>query len=266
MPEDLERRIDDLYESTPDRFTKERDDLAKRLRADGDREGADRVKGLRKPLVSAWALNVLAREEPKTIAELEALGVRLRDAQRRALSGDDAGALRDALDERRVLVSRLSARTREILERHGVGGPSQDEDVTSTLEAAAVDEAAAAALLAGRLTRPMRPPAAFGDAPALTVLPGGRRGGSSSPGAEAPPDDGERARRIRDLRRELGAAEARQRRTTEAVARARARLEEADRRRADAKERLREAEAEQRGAVLEAKRLGVALSKLEPRT
>jgi hypothetical protein len=258
VPEDLEERIDALYALPLDRFTPERDALAKRLRAEGDRAGADRLKGLRKPVVSAWVLNALAREEPKLVEELDGLGRRLRDAQRRVLSGGDASALRDALEERRALVARLVARARSILEREGLGGASTEEDVASSLEAAAVDEGAAVALRAGRLTRPMRPPAGFGDAPALTVLPGGRR----SPRADDPNarDD---ERRTRERRRDLAAAEARRRRAEDGVARAKRRLEEADRRRSEARERLREAEAERRGAALEAKRLGAALAKTD---
>jgi chromosome segregation ATPase len=107
----------------------------------------------------------------------------------------------------------------------------------------------------------MRPPAAFGDAPALTVLPGGRR--PSAEPAEPGVDARERARKATELRRELSAAETRERRARDAVERARAKLDEAERRRADLRERLREAETELRGATLDAKRAAVAISKLE---
>jgi hypothetical protein len=260
VPQDLEERIDALYALPLDRFTPERDALARRLRAEGDRAAADRLKGLRKPVVSAWALNALAREEPKLLEELDGLGQRLRDTQRRMLSGGDASALRDALEERRALVARLVARARSLLEREGLGGSSTEEDVASSLEAAAVDEDAAVALRAGRLTRPMRPPAGFGDTPALTVLPGGRR---SAPADD--PNGREGERRTREIRRDLAAAEARLRRAEDGVARAQRRLDEADRRRSDARERLREAEAERRRAALEAKRLGAALAKADER-
>jgi hypothetical protein len=259
---DLEGLIDELYAAPLDRFTPGRDALAKRLRSEGDAAGAERVRALRKPVVSAWALNALAREDPEGVAELEELGRRLRDAERQAVSGGDAGPLRDALEERRALVSRLAAGTMAILQREGAGSASTQEDVTSTLEAAAVDETAVAALRTARLSRPMRPPSGFGDAPALSVVPGARRSAAREE-PPAPPADLER--RSHDLRRELSAAETRQRRADEAVERARTRLEEAERRRSEAKDRLREAEAEQRGAVLNVKRLAAELSKLERR-
>ena len=178
------------------------------------------------------------------------------------MAGGDAGPLRDAMDERRVLVARLSARAREIREREGIGGPSLDEDVATALEAALVDEEAASALRAGRLVRPMRPPVGLGDAPALSVLAGG---GSGSIGREEPmpPADVEREAEVRRLRRELAAAEARHRRAVDAEARARARLEEAETRQRDARDRLREAEVDRRGAAVESKRLAAALAKLE---
>jgi hypothetical protein len=260
MADDLERRIDELYALPLDRFTPDRDALAKALRAQGAAGDAQRVKGLRKPVVSAWALNALTREDPGSVAELDALGRRLRDAQRRAVSGGDAEPLRDALEERRSLVARLSAQARGILERAGLGGPSQADEIAATLDAAAVDEQAAAAVAAGRLVRPMRPPAGFGDAPALTVL---RGGGRAAEAPDEPAESPDRARRARELRRELAAAEAGRRRAEDGVERARRRLDDAERRRADARERLREAEAELRGAALEAKRVAAALSKLE---
>jgi hypothetical protein len=257
---DLDEGIDGLYALPLDRFTPARDALAKELKASGAADNARRVKGLRKPVVSAWAVNALAREDPHGVAELAALGRRLRDAQRRALAGGDAEPLREALEERRALVGRLATAARAILEREGLGGASQADEIAATLDAAAVDEEAAAAVAAGRLVRPMRPPAAFGDAPALTVLPGGR---PSAEPVESSTDARDRARQATELRRELAAAQTRERRARDAVERARGKLEDAERRRADLRERLREAEAELRGAAIEAKRAAVALSRLE---
>lgn len=258
MADDLEDRIDALYALPLERFTPQRDAFATDLRAAGDREAAGRVRALRKPVVSAWALNALARSDPAGIAELDELGRRLRDAQRRAVSGGDAEPLRAATEERRRLVARLAASAVGLLGRGSAGG-SIEEDIASTLDAAAVDERAAAELRSGRLTRPLRPPTGFGDAPALTVVPGGRKA------AEEPADEDERARArlLRELRRELVAAETRARRGDEAIARAREQLERVEQRRREARERVREAEAARRGLTLELKRLAAALSKLE---
>ena len=84
MAAELERRIDAFYALPIARFTLERDALAKELQAAGDREATRRVKGLGKPVVAAWALNLLAREDAPGIQELLELGARLRAAHRRA--------------------------------------------------------------------------------------------------------------------------------------------------------------------------------------
>lgn len=256
---DLERRIDELYALAPDRFTAERDALAKELTAAGDRDGGARVKALRKPVVAAWALNVLAHEDPSAIAELVALGERLRAAHRRVVSGADAEPFRQVSDERRRLVTSLTKRAVAIAERGG-GSASHTDSISGTLEAATIDEDTAELLRAGRLTKPVRPPATFGDA-GLRVLegrPSRRAEPEPEPERLAEPD---RAR----LKKELAAAETRERRATAAVRRERERLEELDRKRTEARDRIRVAEAELRGASLERKRAASALAKAEPR-
>ena len=53
--------VDQLYGGPPDEFIARRDARAKELRKGGDRAAADAVKKLRKPSVSAAAVNRLAR-------------------------------------------------------------------------------------------------------------------------------------------------------------------------------------------------------------
>jgi hypothetical protein len=169
----LDDRIDELYGLPLDRFTPDRDALAKELSAEGDREGAARVKALRKPVASMWALNVLRRQDPEKLDELIELGKRLHEAHRRAVSGGDVEAFRDASDERRKVVSTLTRDATAILGRAGGGSSSQADDVAGTLEAATVDAEVAELLRSGRLTKPVRPPADFAGG-ALRVVPGGR--------------------------------------------------------------------------------------------
>ena len=107
MADELEPRIDALYALPLERFTPERDALAKELAADGDRAGAARVKALRKPVVAAWAVNALAREDPDGVKALIELGDTLRSAHRRAVSGGDVEPFRAATEERRQLVNEL---------------------------------------------------------------------------------------------------------------------------------------------------------------
>ncbi|HET9250212.1 MAG TPA: hypothetical protein VFP13_09795 [Actinomycetota bacterium] len=258
MADGLEGRIDDLYALPLERFTPERDALSKELAAAGDREGAARVKALRKPVVAAWAVNALAREDPDGIRALVEMGETLRSAHRRAVSGGDVEPFRTATEERRRLVSDLTRGAGSILERVGGATAATTDAIAGTLEAATVDEETAELVRAGRLTKPVRPPATFAGA-GLRVL----EGGPSRPAApDAPPKPKpDRAK----LRRELSAAETRERRAAAAVERERAAIADLDRRRSEAKDRLRAAEAELRGVSLERKRLANALDKLGDR-
>ncbi len=55
----LEEELDRLYALPLNEFTAARDDVAKRLRGEGERELADEVKQLRKPPIAAWLVNQL---------------------------------------------------------------------------------------------------------------------------------------------------------------------------------------------------------------
>jgi hypothetical protein len=258
MADRLEDRIDALYARPLDRFTAERDALAKELAAGDDRDGAARVKSLRKPVVAAWAVNVLARDDPDGVRELIELGDRLRSAHRRAVSGGDVEPFRTATEERRRLVKDLTRKAGAILERAGGATSAATEAISGTLEAATVDEQTAELVRAGRLIKPVRPPATFAGT-GLQVLEG--RSSLRSEPEEAPEPAPDRAK----LRRELTAAETRERRAAAAVERERKAIQDLDRKRSEAKDRLRAAEAELRGLSLERKRLASTLAKLNAR-
>jgi hypothetical protein len=253
----IDERIEGLYAGELDRFTPDRDALAKELTTDGDKEGGKRVKALRKPVVSAWALNVLAHEDPEAIGELLELGGRLRDAQRRAISGGDVEPLREATDERRRLVSELAGKATAILERSGSASSANGDAVVTTLEAAAADEEAGGLLRSGRLVKPLRPPSSFGGE-GLRVLEGGRQ-------ASAPAKPDPKAAEVTRLERELRATEVRELRAAETVQREKTRVDELERKRSEGRERLRAAEAELRGISLETKRIARQLDKLKSR-
>jgi len=268
--EELEASIDELYAGPLDAFVRERDALAKARASAGDAEGAARVRALRKPVVSAWALNRLAREEPEAVNDLLALGDPLRAAQRRAISGGDVEPLREAIEDRRRLVTSLARTASEILEAAGTGSAPHSGDLTSTLEAAAADEEAAALLRSGRVVKPLRPPSSFGEQ-GLRVLQGGRRvepeAAASTAGEKSSKRnvDPERAQRARELERELATAQRRERSAATNADRARSRLQELEGKHVEARDALKVAEAEHRGAAVEAGRLASALAKLHSR-
>jgi len=149
----LEREIDRLYALPLDEFTARRNELAKRLKKDGDEDAAEQVTALVKPSVPAWTINQLARRQKKEVQALLTTGTRLRKAQERALAGGGADALNAAQAEERESVRDLTRRAVEILEE--AGRPATRtvlERIRATLGAAVLTDPERAALKAGRLT------------------------------------------------------------------------------------------------------------------
>ena len=66
----IESEIDRLYGLPLTEFTKERDSLARRLRADGRRDDGATIAELRKPVLAAWVVNRLAREQRPDVKAL----------------------------------------------------------------------------------------------------------------------------------------------------------------------------------------------------
>jgi hypothetical protein len=217
-----DEEIDRLYALAPDKFTAARDELARRLRSEGDRDAAAEVKRLRKPTVAAWALNQVRRREPELVDELIAAGQRLREAQELLLTAGDRGGLRAAGADERALVERLA----ELGERHlrETGHPASATlrgKLSETLHAVAGDPEVRELLGAGRLTRdyqisdlglgavsgPSAAPAATRTAPSAAV--GEKRDRPRPPAREARRTELER--RATDIRRRLEQARMQQR-------------------------------------------------------
>ena len=150
---ELESEIDKLYGVPLDEFIHERDELAKRLRREGGREAAERIKKLRKPSAGAWALNQAIRRRRKETEALLAAGERLREAHESLMAGGDPAELREAMQEERGLASALADCAEAIASETGKSGPALRERVRSTLHAASVDEEARDELAKGRFVR-----------------------------------------------------------------------------------------------------------------
>jgi hypothetical protein len=199
-----EQAADELFGLAPDAFVAARDELARRLRREGDAATAARVKALRRPTLSAWAVNQLARRQAARLEPLLAAGERLRAAHQAALSGTGAAELRAAARAEREAVGRLVDAALELL---GEGGhPATDatrDRIAATLHAAAADPDAAELVRHGRLTADLDP-SGFGAAEGGFAGDGdGPRAGRRAPragrrgrGAAAEAEDQEaRARR-----------------------------------------------------------------------
>jgi hypothetical protein len=148
----LEKEIDRLYAAPLDEFVPKRNELAKRLRDEGERAAAMRVEDLRKPTTAAAVVNQLARSERMNVRALLTAGERLRAGQEKLLRGGSPAAVHKAADdERKALGALLSAARRE-----GAAEPTLRK-VEQTLRAAAIDEDAQALLKEGRLTQDLEP-------------------------------------------------------------------------------------------------------------
>jgi hypothetical protein len=175
---DLDAALAALYQLPLEQFVATRDQLARRLRAAGDRATARRVAALRRPPVSAWAANQLAHVAPNGVAELLEAGAALRQAQQEALAGQPGAArqLRTATAHLRAAITRLSSRAETLLVRAGhAASDATLARLAATLQAAATgDEATRAALAQGRLLGDLDP-AGFGldlgSAPAEPAAP-----------------------------------------------------------------------------------------------
>lgn len=154
--------VEDLYGLDPEEFTAARDRLVKQLKADGDKDAGASVRALRKPAISAWALNQVARRHPDTIAALLDAGAALRHAQEQALAGGSGPELRAAAKSEQQSVAAVAGLAGDVLRDAGRAlTPAVTERMTGTLRAAAAGGEAADLLRRGRLTTDMSP-AGFG--------------------------------------------------------------------------------------------------------
>ena len=143
--------LDRIFDSSLEEFTRVRNELAKELSDSGDKEAAARVKALKKPSVSAWAINRITRDHPDEMRELVAMHDRVAGA-----SGSKE--LRAATAERRKLMSKLEHLAAQALEAagHGSSGTTMQKISQSLLAAASGEQTEA--VLAGRLTRDLDVP------------------------------------------------------------------------------------------------------------
>jgi hypothetical protein len=149
----FDREIDRLFELPLDEFTSSRNELARRLKREGDKEAAEQVQAFAKPSVPVWTINQLARQEKDRVKALLDAGAKLRKAQEGALAGGRSDALRASQAEERQVVRDLTQRAEKLMKSAGLpAGRANLERISTTLGAAAVTESARDALKAGRLT------------------------------------------------------------------------------------------------------------------
>jgi hypothetical protein len=141
--DDLDTAIADLYRGPLEEFVGRRDGLVKELRAEGRREEAQGVKGLRKPTRTAWALNAAVNEDPEAVERCAAAVAHALEAQ------SEGSDVRRAYDELRAAVRRLAAAAARASDTAGHG--VDQADLVPTASAVIGDAGAFEDLRAGRL-------------------------------------------------------------------------------------------------------------------
>jgi hypothetical protein len=143
---DLTKAEAELYGLPLDEFTGARNELAKRLRGDGRRADAEKVKQLRKPTAAAWIVNQVGRQARGDMKKLLSAGERMRKAR-------TPTQLRTASAAEREAIARLLGRVEDVA---GSQPAATMERVRETLHAAAGDAGVGALVRAGCLDKEQR--------------------------------------------------------------------------------------------------------------
>jgi hypothetical protein len=255
----MEPAIDRLYGLPLDEFTRARDELARRVRQEGDAAAAAEIKRLRKPSLPAWVVNRLARERELDMQRLLNAGEQLEAAQREAIRAQSGDAFLEARRDQQRALEALAAGAREILAAGGHGAAALDR-VLATLRAGSLTEDGRALLKRGRLTEELEPPGfealAGLDVPATS--PGRRPPKKRTVAAPAAPREeparsetqrthalvNEARRRTRELRRDLRGLETRAAAAERRAAQLRAQLQDAEAKVSELSDERRRAEEE----------------------
>jgi hypothetical protein len=246
---DLDGELDRLYQLPLGEFTAARNELAKRLRAEGEGERAEAIKELRKPTAAVWLVNQLAHERQLDVQRLLKAGESLAESQAKAATGSSQSFSEARGDEQRAL-AHLAKAAHEIAARAGIGATAADR-ATATLRAASLTTEGRELLRRGRVTEELEPP----GFEALTGMATQRE--RRAP-AKATPSRGERDEKkraqqeARERVRQLRAEERELVKAARAAAREAQRIEaeaEAARQQADAAEEQAQAMSDRRKAA-----------------
>ncbi|MBJ7594121.1 MAG: hypothetical protein JF886_04535 [Candidatus Dormibacteraeota bacterium] len=155
----MDAAVTELYHGPLEDFIGQRAAIARSLRTH-DAVASVAVGKLRKPSVTAWAIDQVAFDEPTLITGLLAAGADARDMQQAAGDGEVSGELLRAASERvRRSVDAVAAAAGSVLERadHPTGAEALRR-IRTTLQAAATGGASErVALWRGTLDRDLEP-------------------------------------------------------------------------------------------------------------
>ena len=254
-----ERDLDRLYQLPLSEFTSARDELAKELRAQGERDRAQETKALRKPTAAVWLVNQLAHERELDMQRLLKAGESLTKSQAKAAAGKSPQTFPEARRDEQRALEQLAKAAGEIAGRAGIGSAAVGK-ATETLRAASLTAEGRELLKRGRLTEEREPP----GFEALTGLEGLVR--QPAPAKTKPPRSDDRAEkrqavneareRVRQLRTEERQLATAARAAARGAERAEAEAAGARSRAADAEEQARVKSDQRKAAEADLKRLG----------
>ena len=130
---------DDVADLPPEEFVAARDELARRLKAEGEADQAAEVKKLRKPTVTQWIAAQVRRHHYDDVDALRAASSAVGEAQATAITTGDRDPLRAATAKRREAVQALGRAVEEVLDRSGRPAHYRDE-VVDALESSVTAE------------------------------------------------------------------------------------------------------------------------------
>lgn len=146
---DFSSAADELYGARPADFVATRKRLAQDAKQDGDAALAKRIGALRRPTLSAWAVNLLARSAAGDLDRLLDVGAEMRSAW-----GSGTG-LGDLERRRAELIASLVRSAGDLAAEAGNALREQAvREVEDTLQAATVDADIAEEVREGRLSQP----------------------------------------------------------------------------------------------------------------
>jgi hypothetical protein len=163
----LPEAAEPLFELVPEEFTAERDRIAKELKKQGDDEAAGQVKALKRPSVTAYALNLVSRRHPDLVEAMLDADEHLRNAKSRT-EMDKAKA------ERQKAISAITGKATSLLEEQDRPVTAQvKERLTETLLAVATDEETRDRLKSGHLLKEAEAGGFGGPVTAFDAAPAG---------------------------------------------------------------------------------------------
>jgi len=172
----LPEAAEPLFELAPEEFTAERDRIAKEMKKQGEDEASAQVKALKRPSVTAYALNLVSRRHPDLVEAMLEADEQLRTAKSRT-DMDKAKA------DRQKAIAAISGKATSLLADQDRPVTAQvKERLTETLLAVATDDETRELLKSGHL---------------LKEAEAGGFGGPVTAFDAAPPDDDNRKIRER---------------------------------------------------------------------